>query len=755
MMMHIRITLLCLLALCASAAQGAGRVFYDGADSGNLSAWNGVSNRGSCSAVTTAADGLTGPLVGNYMIRCNTSVGDVYEAQSIPPFSMNNEVLYRFHIRLDTNHDRTGGDPRGSPAKKLRMFYWTGNSSTYNDNYDVADGSTGGMRNEGLVDGTAWGTYYGDATGDHTQESNSGWHTVELYWNKSNGNHKVWHDNVLVLNVTLGSIQGHVGEGGEMELQSNWEDTHDATNYTYFDEIEVFTDTGSGLASGTLAGGDAVQGGGGADTTPPAVTNPLPSGEQSYGTTSVAMQVTTNETATCKYGSSDVAYASLPSTFSTTGGTAHSQTLSGLTNGAAYTRYVRCIDSAGNANTSSTVVSFSVASAPVSLPMNECSSPPAGTIFCNDFDTGVTTDAQRRAQWDDFDGATDVTFPADVGPSGNASNHVALFAIPANTDGGVDLVKVLASTHQKLYLRYFTKYAVGFPFSMNNHGGGLTAGSRDYLGSSGYRPGDAANPIGGAEWASFLTQHTSSLNPVAGRPFVYSYNVGMYQDCATGGNCFGDSYPCIYDSGGTYCTVVKDRAATITPITAGAWHCVEQTVDMGTAGVSNGTLTLSVDGTVIGALTAMRFRNQSGTLLQNLWLGINTGSGGGTHAAVDQRLDNIIVSTAPIGCVAAASGVPPNVTSVSCTPTLNQAPATTNCTASATGDTPITWAWSGQGTNCSWSNAAVQSPTLTCSFGGGRAPCAQATNAYGSHQLCMATNGVVWRYVKPTGLGAN
>jgi hypothetical protein len=103
----------------------------------------------------------------------------------------------------------------------------------------------------------------------------------------------------------------------------------------------------------------------------------------------------------------------------------------------------------------------------------------------------------------------------------------------------------------------------------------------------------------------------------------------------------------------------------------------------------------------------------------------------------------------------AGGGIAPTVTSVSCTPTLNQAPATTSCTASATGDVPITWAWTGQGTNCSWSNAAVQSPTLTCSFGGGRAPCAQATNAFGSHQLCMSTNGVVWRYVKPTGIGAN
>lgn len=365
----IRVWIVLLLALCASAAQGAGRVFYDGFENYTgtdpliTALWGQDNARPRCVSVTSAADGIAGPYAGSRMARCNTSVGDVFENLTVPAFSMTNEVLYRFKFRVDTNHDRTGGDPRGSPAKKLRLFYWTGNQSTYNDNYGVVDGASGGMRNEGLVDGTQWTTYDGGASGDHTQES-SAWHTVELYWNKSNGNHKVWHDDVLVLNVTLGSIQGGVGEGGgDFYLMSNWEDTHDATNYTYFDEAEVYTDNGTGLASGTLANGDAVQGG--------------------------------------------------------------------------------------------------------------------------------------------------------------------------------------------------------------------------------------------------------------------------------------------------------------------------------------------------------------------------------------------------------VGGIAPTVTSVSCIPTLNQAPAATNCTASATGDTPITWAWTQEGTNCTWSNAAAQSPTLTCQYGGGRAPCARATNATGTHQLCMATNGVVWRYVKPSGFGAN
>jgi hypothetical protein len=37
----------------------------------------------------------------------------------------------------------------------------------------------------------------------------------------------------------------------------------------------------------------------------------------------------------------------------------------------------------------------------------------------------------------------------------------------------------------------------------------------------------------------------------------------MYQDCPSQGSCFGDSFPCIYDSGGNYCTKAADRPSII------------------------------------------------------------------------------------------------------------------------------------------------------------------------------------------------
>ena len=50
-------------------------------------------------------------------------------------------------------------------------------------------------------------------------------------------------------------------------------------------------------------------------------------------------------------------------TFATTGSTAHTTAVSGLTSGSSYTVYVRCVDALSNANTDDFVIAFSVASA--------------------------------------------------------------------------------------------------------------------------------------------------------------------------------------------------------------------------------------------------------------------------------------------------------------------------------------------------------------------------------------------------------
>jgi hypothetical protein len=119
---------------------------------------------------------------------------------------------------------------------------------------------------------------------------------------------------------------------------------------------EIQTDMNTAVGGGPLP-----------DTTPPVRSNGQPTGTLPAGTTTTTLQITTDEAATCRYGlTAGTSYAAMTNTFATTGGTAHATPISGL-NGGSYTYYVRCIDATGNANTSDTAISFSVATSAAGL----------------------------------------------------------------------------------------------------------------------------------------------------------------------------------------------------------------------------------------------------------------------------------------------------------------------------------------------------------------------------------------------------
>jgi|GEM_PF-4559137 len=94
-----------------------------------------------------------------------------------------------------------------------------------------------------------------------------------------------------------------------------------------------------------------------ADGDAPTISASSPSGTQTSGTVIIA--VTTNEKAHCKYDTTNVAYSSMGTDFSSTDSTSHTATLS-LTNGA-YIYYVLCADVTNNTMTTATAISFSVA----------------------------------------------------------------------------------------------------------------------------------------------------------------------------------------------------------------------------------------------------------------------------------------------------------------------------------------------------------------------------------------------------------
>jgi hypothetical protein len=283
----------------------------------------------------------------------------------------------------------------------------------------------------------------------------------------------------------------------------------------------------------------------------------------------------------------------------------------------------------------------SLSPATAAVPREECSDPPAGTIFCEDFEG-----PNPKANFDDYDGNLDSEnqIIADSGPSEDASNKVIRFRIPAGQSGGSDLIKILPGNYDTLYARWYFMYEPGFNFGARNHGGGLIAASdRNYIGRSGIRPD-------GSDLACFQLQYLYDT----ALPFAYSYYRGMYQDCVDpNGSCWGDSFPCVYDDGTYYCTKPEDRpTGTLPNLVAGQWYCYEQMIDMGTASANGsgatGRITQWLDGNMIGDNTNLWLRTVSTLKLNYLWLSLYHHDG--SHSAVGELIDNIVVSTQRIGC---------------------------------------------------------------------------------------------------------
>ena len=139
------------------------------------------------------------------------------------------------------------------------------------------------------------------------------------------------------------------------------------------------------------------------DTTPPVLSNGMPTGTLPAGTAQTSLGVTTNEAATCRYATTAATpFASMPNTFASTGGTTHSTLVTGLANGTTYTYYVRCRDGSGNANTADFLITFSVANQSIdTTPPVLSSGMPTGTLPAGTAQAslGVTTNEAATCRY--------------------------------------------------------------------------------------------------------------------------------------------------------------------------------------------------------------------------------------------------------------------------------------------------------------------------------------------------------------------
>jgi hypothetical protein len=245
----VKILFVAWICLAAGAVSAASRVFFDDFESGNTDKWQKDDYRNKCPVVLQSTDGVSGPFAGAYMASCNWN-GTVawndpasFETLTLPSLASSNELFYRIRVRIDKDVDKTAG----SAAKILRIFVPTAAVNDMNDAVRLSSGLT----NEGQAGGNQMTTYWGGAGGD-TTASSATWHRIEYYFNKTSGTVKVWHDGILVRNESGLAFNGTWWM--PLYLVSNFADPHDAVNHVYFDDVEVFTEVGSG-AVGLMSDG--------------------------------------------------------------------------------------------------------------------------------------------------------------------------------------------------------------------------------------------------------------------------------------------------------------------------------------------------------------------------------------------------------------------------------------------------------------------------------------------------------------------
>ena len=270
------------------------------------------------------------------------------------------------------------------------------------------------------------------------------------------------------------------------------------------------------------------------------------------------------------------------------------------------------------------------------------------------FETGF--EEGNKNIWDDYDGNPDSEnkIISNPGPFGTSGNHVIRLAVPAGQSGGSDLIKELPGEYDSLYARWYLEYEPGFNLNAKNHGGGLFAGSRNYLGQSDYRPDGENFMISTLEYD--INTH---------RPQLYVYYRGMYQDCADpNGACWGDHFPCTSDEGQVYCTKPDDRDPPLPPVlTDGKWYCFEMKVKLGKPSAdgsdANGELELWVNGAEYGSWKNLWMRTSSQLKLDILWLSLYHHDG--SHSTAGVLIDDVAVSTLPIGSGITAVNQPVNI----------------------------------------------------------------------------------------------
>jgi hypothetical protein len=168
----------------------------------------------------------------------------------LPSWNYSKEFLIRLWIRYASDVDHTAG------GKLLRMYPPSGLDSFYLA-AQMEQSGTPLFSYWELINGQPGPEFWGDSS----PMGDTHWHKIEIYVKHNtpgatDGTVKVWLDGSL---KQQGANIVSVAPGDHwypLYLMSNWSSNpgweHDAANHTYWDDVEVYTDLGTG-ATGTMS----------------------------------------------------------------------------------------------------------------------------------------------------------------------------------------------------------------------------------------------------------------------------------------------------------------------------------------------------------------------------------------------------------------------------------------------------------------------------------------------------------------------
>lgn len=315
-------------------------------------------------------------------------------------------------------------------------------------------------------------------------------------------------------------------------------------------------------------------------------------------------------------------------TYSATAGTVSATGLYTAGGSAGTSRVIAVLQGGTLADTSAVTIT-----APTSGLANECASPQAGWIWCDDFDV------DRTASYFEYDNASgDFTRVTGVGNGGSfgmrarwsagevgaGSLHLAVGRTPQAFFRPVDAG---TANYRELYWRVYVRNQPGWT------GGGGDKLSRAFVFAS------------TTMWAQAMIAHVWSGNDNSADENI------LMLDPARGTDVAGTLVTTDYNDFThlTFLGLTKGTNAIFSTAKVGTWHCIEARARLNDAGLANGVTELWIDDVLDASKSGLNFLGSfnayglNAVYLENFW---NLGS----PVAQERYLDNFVVSTQRIGC---------------------------------------------------------------------------------------------------------